>query len=267
MTSRHGNNSLCYLHKLSGICQTKLTLFGRLAIETVSLSLFRFGGLYARLWAFAQMGLARGPLRRLPGLVSWKLCGSGTGEGFTPVPNTGVYAILCSWRDEATARQATQHARPFTDWRQHAAEDWTLFLAPTSVRGVWGGSAPFHVSAEAGEGPLAALTRATVRPARALQFWRRVPNISRAIGTDPRVAFKIGIGEVPWLHQVTFSIWPDTSSMAAFARADGPHARAIRAVRDGNWFSEELYARFRILGDIGSWDGGSPLDRLERSRG
>ena len=49
--------------------------------------------------------------------------------------------------------------------------------------------------------------------------------------------FKIGIGEVPLLQQVTFSIWPDTASMAAFARADGPHARAIRAVREGGWFS------------------------------
>lgn len=213
------------------------------------------------------MGLARRPLRRVAGLLSWKLCGSGTGEGFTPVPNTGVYAMLCAWPDEATAREMTATARPFTTWRARAAEDWTLFLAPTSVRGVWGGAAPFRASAEAGEGPLAALTRATVRPLRAIQFWRRVPDISQVIGTDGNVAFKIGIGEVPLLHQVTFSIWPDTASMADFARKDGPHARAIRAVRDGNWFSEELYARFRILGDVGSWGGGSPLARLERSRG
>jgi spheroidene monooxygenase len=34
--------------------------------------------------------------------------------------------------------------------------------------------------------------------------------------------------------------------MAEFARADGPHARAIKAVRDGGWFREELYARFRV---------------------
>ena len=36
-------------------------------------------------------------------------------------------------------------------------------------------------------------------------------------------------------------------------------ARAIRAVRAGNWFSEELYARFQIAGDRGSWGGVSPL--------
>jgi spheroidene monooxygenase len=51
--------------------------------------------------------------------------------------------------------------------------------------------------------------------------------------------------------------------MAAFARADGPHARAIRAVRAENWFREELYARFRILGDAGTWNGQSPLAPVE----
>lgn len=70
--------------------------------------------------------------------------------------------------------------------------------------------------------------------------------------------FKIGIGEIPWLHQVTFSIWPDAAAMARFARR-GPHAEAIRAVRDEGWFSEELYARFRVLGEAGTWEGRSPL--------
>jgi spheroidene monooxygenase len=114
-------------------------------------------------------------------------------------------------------------------------------------------------------GPLAALTRATVRPAKALRFWDRVPSISAMIGSDPNVAFKIGIGELPLLHQVTFSIWPDTASMAAFARGDGPHGRAIRAVREGNWFNEELYARFHLLGSVGSWNGTDPLAALHRA--
>src|SRR6056297_3505340 len=70
--------------------------------------------------------------------------------------------------------------------------------------------------------------------------------------------------EVPWLHQVTFSIWPDKASMNAFARG-GPHARAIRAVREEGWFREELYARFRVEGGAGSWGGHDPLVTLQRS--
>jgi spheroidene monooxygenase len=57
-------------------------------------------------------------------------------------------------------------------------------------------------------------------------------------GPTPNVMFKIGIGEVPWMQQVTYSIWPDAETMANFARADGPHARAIKAVRDGGWFAK-----------------------------
>jgi len=106
-----------------------------------------------------------------------------------------------------------------------------------------------------------ALTRATLRPAILLRFWARVPSISRAIGADRNVLFKLGVGEVPWFHQMTFSIWPDAASMAAFARADGPHAAAIRAVRAHGWFSEELYARFSILEADGTWGGRDPLAR------
>ncbi|WP_425040142.1 spheroidene monooxygenase [Primorskyibacter sp. S187A] len=233
-------------------------------MQIVSISFFRFNGWTNRLWALAMMGAGRVAMPKVPGIGFWKLCGSGTGEGFTPVPNTGVYAILATWDDEDTAREQTQNAAIYQRYMRRASEHWTIFLSATSARGVWSGTEPFEASMKSQPGPLAALTRATVKPSVALQFWRRVPDISAVIGNDRNVAFKIGIGEVPLLHQVTFSIWPDTSSMADFARKDGPHAQAIRAVREGDWFREELYARFAVLGDAGSWGGTSPLTRLER---
>jgi spheroidene monooxygenase len=205
------------------------------------------------------MGAARPGLARTPGIQFFKLCGSGTGEGFTPRPNTEVWAILAGWDDEAAARRATASAPVFARWRARAAEAWTVFLSPYQSRGKWAGGEPFRPEGGPPEGPVAALTRATIRPGMLLRFWGRVPGISAVIGADPNVLFKIGIGEVPWLHQVTFSIWPDTAGMAAFARGDGPHGRAIRAVREEGWFSEELYARFRVLGDAGTWHGTSPL--------
>ena len=228
----------------------------------VTISFFRFQRWPARLWALYMMGRARFSLPKIPGIGFWKLCGSGTGEGFTPLPNTAVYAILATWPDEETARAQITHAPLFDLYRDHAAEDWTVILETASARGVWSGKA-FSPTGKPISGPLAALTRATVKPSVAMKFWNRVPDISRMIGADRNVAFKIGIGEVPLLHQVTFSIWPNTRAMAAFARENGPHAAAIRAVRDGNWFSEELYARFAIKGDIGTWGGISPLDNLK----
>ncbi len=236
---------------------------GEPAIQIVTLSFFRFDTLSARLWAFAMMGLARGTMTRMPDLAFWKLCGSGTGEGFTPKPNTRVYAILCVWPDEETARARLADETIFARYRARSVEDWTVLMTPVSTWGAWDGVTPFSTKKPGYQGPLAALTRASLRPSALLRFWRRVPDISSVIGSDPNVAFKIGIGEVPLLHQVTFSIWPDTTTMAAFARdKSGPHAHAIQAVRDGDWFREELYARFQIIGDIGTWRGESPLKAL-----
>ncbi|MEM6594306.1 MAG: spheroidene monooxygenase [Pseudomonadota bacterium] len=230
--------------------------------QVVCLSFFRFDAVAARVWAFSMMGLARASMRRIEGLEFWKLCGSGVGEGFTPIPNTAVYAILTTWPDMETARRQIDAAGIFARYRDHANEHWTVYLAASSARGAWAGKSPFSVSNTAGNGPLAALTRATIKPSILARFWRRVPDISSVIGQDPNVIFKIGIGEVPWLHQVTFSIWPDATKMAQFART-GHHADAIKAVRAEGWFREELYARFHVLDDQGSWNGASPLKTLE----
>ena len=227
-------------------------------MQTVTLSLHRFDGAMARAWVLAQMGAARFALPKVPRIGFWKLCGSGTDQGFTPRPNWGVWAILATWPDMAAARHGLTCA-PFTTWQGRAAEAYTLFLEPFSSRGHWAGAKPFTPQGGP-EGLIAAMTRATVKPARAWRFWSRVPDISARIGTDPNVLFKIGIGEVPLLHQVTFSVWPDAEAMAGFART-GPHAEAIRAVRDEGWFNEELYARFRIRGTAGSWQGTDPLAR------
>ena len=226
-------------------------------MQSVTLSLFRFGSISARLWAFAQMGLSRPAMNSIQDIGTWKLCGSGTGEGFTPVPNTAVYAILATWPDHNSARRAFHGAQVFRRYTRVASETMHLFLTPTSARGEWAGKVPFDPQ-DAPGGPIAALTRATIKPRIAMRFWGRVPGISKAIGNDPNVMFKIGIGEVPWLHQVTFSIWPDIESMAQFARYDGPHAQAIRAVSEEGWLKAELYARFRVDAAEGLWDRRTP---------
>lgn len=230
--------------------------------QVVSLSFFRFGSLRARLWAFAMMGLARRPVSRISDIGFWKLCGSGSGEGFTPRPNTSVYAILATWPNQQAARDGTQTSGIFRRYRARAIEDWTVLMSTNTARGAWSGQAPFAPTHHDSAGPLAALTRATIKPGLLTRFWRRVPDISKVIGADPNVIFKVGIGEVPWLHQVTFSIWPNAQAMADFART-GHHADAIKAVRQEGWFNEELYARFTLISDTGTWGGSSPLKQLD----
>ncbi|MEM7243043.1 MAG: spheroidene monooxygenase [Pseudomonadota bacterium] len=195
-------------------------------------------------------------MSRIPDLSFWKLLGSGVGEGFTPLPNFGVYGVLTVWPSLDAAKKNIAKLKVFELYRRKSSEDWTVFLNTVSARGEWSGTAPFTLEetpVSAKQSSIVALTRATIRPKVLLQFWRRVPDISSMIGQDKNVQMKIGLGEVPWLHQITFSIWPDTEAMAEFARNNGPHSAAIKAVRDGNWFSEELYARFKIVEEIGDW--------------
>lgn len=231
--------------------------------QVVTLTCFRFDGWGARLRQIAGMAGAPGALARVPGVGFARMMGTGTGEGFDPKPNLGVWTILATWDDAAAARAGVATHPLWAARRTRAAECCTLFLAPLSATGRWGGVAPFEPMpdpAEAAEGrPLAVLTRATVRMRHAARFWKRVPAINAQIAAGPGMLFRLGMGEVPLLHQVTFSVWQDPAAMRAFAyRGDG-HRTAIAMVRAGDWFSEELYARFAVTGAEGTWNGGPPL--------
>ena len=230
--------------------------------QIVAISFFRFEGVFQKLWAFSQMGFARKKLKEIKQISFFKLFGSGIGEGFTPYPNTSVYAILSVWNNLGEAENNIEEREIYENYRTHSIENWTVFLSPISSKGYWDKTNPFKPNKnefKKKDHMLAALTRATIKPKIMLKFWSKVPAISKVIGNDKNVLFKMGLGEIPWFHQVTFSIWPNEKTMADFARKDGPHAKAIKSVREGNWFSEELYARFEVKKAIGKWCGKSVI--------
>lgn len=230
--------------------------------QIVAISFFRFEGVFQKLWAFSQMGFARKKLKKIKQISFFKLFGSGIGEGFTPYPNTSVYAILSVWNNLGEAENNIEEREIYENYRNHSIENWTVFLSPISSKGYWDKTNPFKPNKnefKKKDHMLAALTRATIKPKIMLKFWSKVPAISKVIGNDKNVLFKMGLGEIPWFHQVTFSIWPNAKTMADFARKDGPHAKAIKSVREGNWFSEELYARFEVKKAIGKWCGKSVI--------
>ena len=230
--------------------------------QIVAISFLRFEGVFQKLWAFSQMGFARKRLKKIKQISFFKLFGSGIGEGFTPYPNTSVYAILSVWNNLGEAENNIEEREIYESYRTHSIENWTVFLSPISSKGYWDKTNPFKPNKnefKKKDHMLAALTRATIKPKIMLKFWSKVPAISKVIGNDKNVLFKMGLGEIPWFHQVTFSIWPNAKTMADFARKDGPHAKAIKSVREGNWFSEELYARFEVKKAIGKWCGKSVI--------
>lgn len=225
-------------------------------ITTVTVLRFAPGD---RVWAFKQVGRAYAPLARAPGLTFSRLCGSGAGEGFSARPDLSRYALVATWSSEHALEDFFAASPVFAAYRARAAEAWTVALLSRGGRGSWSGRCPFgqdpgDIPASL---PAAALTRASLRLRAALPFWTRVPAINRRLVRSPGLRLALGIGEVPWLRPITFSVWDDATSMARFARHD-EHAASAEAAYARRWFAEELFYRFTAIGAAGSLGGRDP---------
>lgn len=197
-----------------------------------------------------HMAYHRRLLRGTHGLRFARLLGTSSGETFdwrdADLRHWGVLAV---WDDPADFRVfelgAVVHA-----WDQACFERARFLMRPVSSQGSWGGRQPFGVSdgAIAGRnGPVAALTRARLRPSRVREFWRAVPPISSAANAAPGLRLRLGVGEAPFALLGTFSVWDTASDLDAFAFGDESHLAAIRAREQRGWFSEEMFTRFSVL--------------------
>lgn len=212
-----------------------------------------------RPWAFAQMAFAVPALQRTPGLRFWKLLGSGHGSGFSLQPNWARYGLLATWEGEEAAQNFFAHAALMQKYRDHADEIWTVDMLPLQAHGAWSGVNPFQPAAKIpATGPIAVLTRATIRLTRLRAFWSEVPGTSRILENAEGRLASIGLGEAPFLRQATFSLWRSEKDLQAFAyRSD--HQRVIRRTREEHWYREELFARFAPIASQGTWEGRDPL--------
>lgn len=214
--------------------------------------------------AFLRMGLDRGPLRRTSGLQFFKLVGTGDGRTFTlRDADPTRWGLVCVWRDRADLKRFESSSPVADAWRALAAEQWRGDLVPIRTRGRWAGADPFAgAAATADHGPAAALTRARIKWSLSRRFWRAVPPVSAALQQHPGLRFAIGFGEAPIGLQGTLSLWDSDQALTRFAYETAQHRDAIRATADLGWYSEELFARFRVIGSTGTVDGRDPLAGL-----
>lgn len=208
----------------------------------------------ARWWAWSRLVLGRWPLRGVRGLGFSKVLGSGANGGFGVTPSATHGGLFLVFDDEAAARDFVDHSPVLAGYRAHARELCVAVLRATSSKGSWSG-ASMAVTAEAPpDGPIAALTRASIRPRHARAFWRLSPATERALEAAPGCLLAAGLGEAPFLRQATFSLWRDARAMDAYARG-GAHAAAIRSAYSGAYFSETMFVRFVPLEVRGTWKG------------
>lgn len=208
--------------------------------------------------AVYRMASQRRRLRNHPGATFAKLLGTGSGETFTiRDSDPGHWAVLMCW-DAPQAAASFERSRPVRQWDRVASERLRLELKPLRSRGRWSGTLPFgDPDATSGAGAVAALTRARLRAPKAATFWRSVPPVSAALHQSPGLRFALGLGEAPIGFQGTFSIWTSAAELRAFAYENQQHQAVIRRTQELNWYAEELFARFQVTGDSGTYRGRS----------
>lgn len=206
--------------------------------------------------ALARMGTDRTAVRRLPGVTFAKMLGTGSGRTFTmrDADLTHWAALLC-WSD-ATAAAAFPDTPPAMGWSVLAGEHARCELRPLASRGTWAQRHPFGAPvAHRWDGPVAAVTRARIKPAQWAQFWKAVPPVSLELDSVDGVLFRLGIGEAPLGLQGTFSVWRNNSALTEFAQRRPEHRAAIARTHTDGWYAEELFARFAVVGMSGQFNG------------
>jgi len=201
----------------------------------------------------AMRRLATDRWRRPAGLVIWRLLGTGRGAETGPSADLRRTAVFAVWEDDAALERyvATPRAR--------VLERYDVRLHLIGGHGRWGGVDVLDgLQMGPCDGPLAVLTRASVR----LRHWPAFRAASRVVSAELAAAdgllAALGMGELPVGRLGTFSLWRSADDMEAFATAPR-HAETVRRTRAEGWYREELFARFAPAGASGTWDGRDPL--------
>jgi len=208
--------------------------------------------------AVAAMALDRRHLRGSGGGAPRfaKLLGTGDGRTFTVRDaDPHHWALIATW-DDVAAADAFEAGPLHRGWARRAHERLDVRLTPLTSRGRWSRRQPFG-DPQPGrtDGPVAAVTRARIRPSRTVRFWRAVPPVSADLAQAPGLELAVGIGEAPIGLQGTFSLWRSADDLVAFAHRRPAHADVVRRTPREAWYAEELFARFAVVSVRGTFGG------------
>lgn len=211
-------------------------------------------------FALLAMALHRLPMAMQKGCSFWKLLGSGRNGTFDLQPDWQQWAVLACWDSRGDFDRFYNSSFIRRWWNNLTTESWTVLAEPLQSHGKWDGKTPFgEANISDYTGPVAVLTRATIRLNKLKNFWSNVDSVASMMKNAPGFITSLGIGEAPFYRQATFSVWKNLDDVKAFAYRSREHAEVIKKTRNENWYSEELFARFRPIAAWGTLQGQDPL--------
>lgn len=211
--------------------------------------------------ALVSMALFRIPLSLNRKISFYKLMGSGKNGTFDKVPDLKQWAIMAVHRG-LPKRSGDFYGSFIKSWfKLFCKEVFTIVLEPVEGHGKWDGAPVFGElnKRPLPDGPVAVLTRATIRVNKLKYFWKQVAPVTNELMNTQGFIFSVGIGEIPWIKQATFSVWRSRDEMKKFAYKSQAHQKVIRLTRDEHWYSEDMFIRFTIIDVSGTLHGVNPL--------
>ena len=218
-------------------------------------------------FALLSMMLFRLPLWLNKRVSFYKLLGSGRNGTFDKRPDWQQWGILAVGSTKLVVGSTESVNMMGKNLYKHLygsfiggwiklfrCEVWTIFLEPIEGHGLWDGKKVFGELPPQSEydGKIAILTRATIRLSRLKNFWANVNSVADQMANAKGLISSLGIGEMPWIKQATFSIWENKAAMKAFAYQMREHQEVIRKTRAEKWYREDMFVRFKILQVVGT---------------
>jgi len=236
-----------------------------------SLTIIRYRRRYVP-FALLAMAVFRLPLSFNKNISFFKLLGCGKNGSFDKTPDWQQWGLLTihdlepeGKKDLKPGWQINHHGKFISKWLKFfGCEVWTVVLQPIEGHGTWDKKEVFGTLPKQTDykGPIAVLTRATIRITKLKAFWKHVNGVSSQMAGAPGFVTSIGVGEVPWIKQATFSVWQSKESMRQFAYSLPAHKEVIVKTHQEKWYSEDMFVRFRIISQQGTIKGKDPLVAL-----
>lgn len=219
---------------------------------------------------FLSMALFRLPLILCRHVSFYKLLGCGKNGSFDIHPDWHQWALLTVHLTQINTdtRMLFEQQTPLFIqrwWKFWNCEQFTIVLEPIEGHGTWDHQHCFGPLPKQTDytGKICILTRATIRLSRLQHFWKAVDTVANTMAGVDGFISSVGIGEVPFIKQATFSIWEDRNAMKSFAYKMKEHQAVIQKTHRENWYSEEMFVRFKPLNSWGSVNG---LDISKRNK-